>query len=63
MEIQQAITLWCAEFVNDNINNIAVSLHTQDSCTLHANEECLNCPLGAVISNWTTMEMKEFAFW
>jgi len=62
MEIQQAITLRCAEFVNENINKIAVLLPTQDSRTLHANEVCLNCPLGAVISSWTTKEMMEFAF-
>ena len=61
MEIQRALTLRCAEFVNDNINSIAVSLHTQVSCTLDANEECLNCPLGAVISSWTTKEMKDSA--
>jgi len=63
MGIQRAISLWFAEFVNDNINKIAVSIHAWDSSTLDANEECLNCPLGAVISSWTTKEMKEFAFW
>lgn len=32
----QAITMWRAESVNDNENNIAISLYTRNSRTLHA---------------------------